>query len=270
MNSEKIHPPRIDTRKWSCQNIPFPLNSLSKNLLFLSEYSFNYSVKLLFFLWFLCQNIPLPLLIVSDPTCPLSRQWPCQDISLPRQVWRKTDWSAGMLHKLENRHHFEQKIWNTVELQGASSVRWMQKERKDPSWPFDQQRGNPVAGCGHFEQAITLAWRRPVSHYRQSRGEVIGRPIARDGCLFYIFIPNIHQRFDDCVSRESKHSHVSWRSEVTKWKSESQMCWREKEWELWIHDWPLTMVEATRMSHRTWRKSETPFQNAAVVRREQL
>ena len=191
-------------------------------------------------------------------------------VSLPRQLWRKTDWSAGMLHKLENRHHFEQKIWNTVELQGASSVRWMQKERKDPSWPFDQQRGNPVAGCGHFEQAITLAWRRPVSHYRQSRGEVIGRPIARDGCLFYIFIPNIDQRFDDCVSRESKHSHVSWRSEVTKWKSESQMCWREKKWELWIHDWPLTMVEATRMSHRTWRKSETPFQNAAVVRREQL
>ena len=109
MNSEKTHPPRIDTRKWSCQNIPFPLNSFSKNLLFLSEYSFNYSVKLLFFLWFLCENIRLPLLIVSDPTCPLSRQWPCQDTSLLRQVWRKTDWSAGMLHKLENRHHFEQK-----------------------------------------------------------------------------------------------------------------------------------------------------------------
>lgn len=102
------------------------------------------------------------------------------------------------------------KIWNTVELQGASIVRWMQKEPKDPSWPFDQQRGSPVAGCWHFEQAITLAWRRPVSHHRQSRGEVIGRPIARNGCLVYIFIPNIDQRFDDCVSREFKHSHVSW------------------------------------------------------------
>ena len=139
----------------------------------------------------------LKLLILSSelwewvtPSCPLNRRWPCQSILAP---------STMKEHCLELRNapklEIRPRCKNQYEKNCQEDAEIARSQFGNLCWGA----ASPVAGCGHFEEVITLAWRRPVSHHRQSRGEVIGRPIARNGCLVYIFIPNIDQRFDDCV-----------------------------------------------------------------------
>ena len=139
-------------------------------------------------------------------------------ISLPRQVWRKTDWSAGMLQKLKIRPDPPPSSSKPNMKSGWIAVceECLVKVWRLNVKIFDSGKASPVAGWGYFEEAIRGGGQVAIGKWASGGGShIIGNPL-RPASTWKMASLHLHWRFSNPGQDIFQCRHQVYHSRITR------------------------------------------------------